>query len=357
MRNIIYIYMLLLVSSVQAQNKSKTSNQSDFDPYNIKLEPKLKLVSNSDTSSYRGLSVVNDRIAWVSGTHGKVGITYDGGETWKFNTVKNHEKFDFRDIEAFDSLNAVIMGAGSPAHFLKTTDGGKTWKVTYTNERSEIFFDGMDFWDQNHGIAFSDPVDSKIFIIETNNGGQTWIPLPNYILPTVLDSEAGFAASGSSIQCLPKGYVVIGTGGKKAHLYIGSNYGKNWTRKSTPISQGKPSAGIFSLYFSNNESGIIVGGDYLEDKNSTDNCFITTNSGTFWKKTNANPYGYKSSIEQLDVKTYIATGTKGTDISIDKGLTWKVFSNEGFNVVSKAKFGDKIILVGSKGKIGILVLE
>ncbi|MBI3233383.1 MAG: oxidoreductase, partial [Bacteroidetes bacterium] len=275
--------------------------------------------------------------------------------TWSFVSIKDHSKFDFRDIEAFDSLNAVVMGSGSPAHFLRTNDGGKTWSMTYKNDRKEIFFDGMDFWDEKHGIAFSDPVHGKIYMVETVDGGQTWKPIADQFLPSVVDSEAGFAASGSSIRCLKGGVVMIGTGGKQAHLFIGTNYGKSWTRKNTPIAQGNNSSGIFSLSFSSNTNGIIIGGDYMADSLANNNCFTTSNSGVFWKKPKNPPFGYRSCVEQIDKKTYICTGTNGTDISTDNGLTWTSISKAGVTVVSTATKGQVVVLAGGKGKIGILV--
>jgi hypothetical protein len=42
--------------------------------------------------------------------------------------VPGYEKMDFRDIEAFDSNTAIIMGITLPAVLLKTKDGGKPGK-------------------------------------------------------------------------------------------------------------------------------------------------------------------------------------------------------------------------------------
>lgn len=331
---LIYIFSIL-VASLQAQQ--------------------VKLIANTNVSSYRGLSVVSDHVVWISGTKGTVGKSWDGGKTFTFTLVKGHESFDFRDIEGFDSLNAVIMGSGSPAHFLRTNDGGITWNMTYKNDKKEIFFDGMDFWDNKRGIAFSDPVGGKIFMIETYDGGQNWKPLPGQMLPSVVDSEAGFAASGSGIRCLKGGVIVFGTGGKQAHIFISKDFGRSWSRKTTPMAQGNPSSGIFSLAFVTAETGIIVGGDYMADSLGINNCYLTNNGGTHWKKPTKGPLGYRSCIEQIDKNNYICTGTKGTDFSSNKGAAWKAISSEGFNTVKKSKSGKLVMFVGGKGKIGILV--
>src|SRR6476620_5105018 len=93
----------------------------------------VRVIVSDKKTSMRGLSVVTDKVVWVSGSNGTVGRSIDGGETWKWITVKGYEKTDFRDIEAFDESTAVIMGIDAPAYILKTTDGGETWKQVYHN--------------------------------------------------------------------------------------------------------------------------------------------------------------------------------------------------------------------------------
>ena len=53
------------------------------------------------------------------------------------------------------------MSIDAPAFFFKTTDGGRSWKRKYMNRDPKVFFDGITFWDENNGIAFSDPIDEK----------------------------------------------------------------------------------------------------------------------------------------------------------------------------------------------------
>ena len=64
------------------------------------------------------ISVVNDQIVWVSGSEGTVGLSTNGGTSWKWIRVPRYEKSDFRDIEAFSDREAVIMGITEPAVIL-----------------------------------------------------------------------------------------------------------------------------------------------------------------------------------------------------------------------------------------------
>ena len=93
----------------------------------------IEVLQQGNQSSIRGLSVVDDKVAWISGSKGTIAITKDGGKTWDWQQVKGFEKSDFRDIEAFSTKEAIIISSGTPALILKTTDGGQNWKVKYKN--------------------------------------------------------------------------------------------------------------------------------------------------------------------------------------------------------------------------------
>src|SRR5262249_36019260 len=123
-----------------------------------------KVQTNMD-ASFRGLSVVDWYTAWVGGTNGVVGRSTDEGKNWTFTRVKNCEKCDFRSVYAFDSLNAVIANAGSPAHIFRTGDGGKTWRMVYEQKDSAAFFDGIDFWNDEDGVIYGDPIDGKMLLL------------------------------------------------------------------------------------------------------------------------------------------------------------------------------------------------
>src|SRR5258706_15194724 len=99
-----------------------------------KKYPAVEMLTSGTKTSIRGLSVVNDNVIWVSGSNGIVGRSNNGGKTWNWVTVKGFEKNDFRDIEAFDAVTAIIMSVADPAYILKTNDGGETWKIVFENK-------------------------------------------------------------------------------------------------------------------------------------------------------------------------------------------------------------------------------
>jgi photosystem II stability/assembly factor-like uncharacterized protein len=315
----------------------------------------LKPLTSGKNTSMRGLSVVSDSVAWVSGSNGYVGKTVDGGKTWEWTKPKGYEKFDFRDIEAFDKLKAIIVNAGSPAYILSTTDGGKNWNEVYKNTDSLIFLDGMSFWNAQEGIIFGDPINNKMQLLKTTDGGLSWQDISKNIKEQLKVGEAGFAASGTTIRTLPDGKVWIATGGAVSRIFYSGNFGIRWKVYDCPIIQGESSTGPFSIAFFDSKKGIAVGGNYLKDTESTNNVLLTTNGGKSWIKPTKPVLGYRSAVEYITDQLCFATGSSGTDYSTDGGKNWQNISTKNFNAIQKAKKGSLILLTGNSGQIYQLV--
>ena len=62
-------------------------------------------------ASFRGLSVVDAKTVWVSGSRAKFLRTSDGGTTWKLDSIAGADSLDLRDIHAFDATSAVAISA------------------------------------------------------------------------------------------------------------------------------------------------------------------------------------------------------------------------------------------------------
>ncbi len=134
------------------------------------------IIQPSGTSaSFRGLSVVDAQTVWVSGSRGTFLRTTNGGTTWKLDSIAGAESLDLRDLQAFDASIAVAISAGpaekGQAKVFRTTDGGATWTTVFTTDQKGVFFDAVSFWDARHGIVLSDPVDGKLFLLVTDDGG------------------------------------------------------------------------------------------------------------------------------------------------------------------------------------------
>src|SRR5690349_20756352 len=164
-----------------------------------KILPYVEVLTSGTQTSLRGLSVVNDNVVWVSGSNGMVGKTTNGGKNWKWYTVKGFEKKEFRDIEAFDAMTALIIAIDEPGYILRTHDGGESWKVVYENRTKGMFLDAMEFWDESSGTVVGDPVNGRFFITRSSDGGNTWQDEISENCPRADSGEACFASSGTNI--------------------------------------------------------------------------------------------------------------------------------------------------------------
>jgi len=77
-------------------------------------------------ASLRGVSVVNARLAWASGTGGTYLETTGGGEIWRAAAMPGAEQLDFRDVHAVDDQTAYLLssGPGDKSRIYKTSDRG-----------------------------------------------------------------------------------------------------------------------------------------------------------------------------------------------------------------------------------------
>lgn len=332
-----YKFKIIVFTILLAGNLSTTFSQS------------IKIISSGTNTSIRGLSVVDDRTLWVSGSNGTIGRSIDSGKTFKWMTVKGFEKTDFRDIEAFDEKSAVIMGIDTPAYILRTTDGGDNWKVVYENKTSGMFLDAMEFWNLNSGIVIGDPIDGKFFIARTFDGGINWRTLPPQNYPVADSGEACFASSGTNIRKLNNKEAVFISGGLHSNLFIRDK------KILLPIIQGKSTTGANSIAIKNSKIFIVAGGDFTTKDSITKNCIITKDAGKTWITPTSAPHGYRSCVEWISKTQWISCGINGVDFSKDDGNNWEWISKESFHVCRKAKKGKVVFFAGSGGKIGRLI--
>lgn len=315
----------------------------------------IKMLTTGTNTSIRGLSVVNDNIVWASGSGGTVAKSTDGGNTWQWLIVKDYEKMDFRDIEAFDSNTAIIMGIEKPAVILKTINGGKNWYKVFEDTTKGMFLDAMSFADDETGMVIGDPVSNKPFIAMTFDQGESWIdPVKGdkSKLPTLFSNEAFFASSGTNIFIKKNNTnKLIGgfaSGGMSARFFTDKEI------FPLPMIQGKESTGANSVAINNANQMVIVGGDFANDKDTTGNCALSNDLGRTFTQPQTPPHGYRSCVIYINEKQLVTCGTSGIDISNDGGNNWQLISTESFHVVQKAKTGTPVFLAGSKGRIARL---
>jgi hypothetical protein len=306
--------------------------------------------------SLRGLCVVNDKVIWVSGSSGSVGLSTNGGKNWKWLPVPGYERSDFRDVEAFSDHEALIMGVTQPAVILRTADGGLHWSKVFEDSSKSVFLDAMDFV-KDQGAVIGDPVEQDIFFMRSDNRGKSW----RKKMPSGFDStatgEAFFAASGSNLAGIPESgntnhlsWAAV-SGGRKSCLYMDSG------RYPLDLNQGEETTGANAIALNPAlNSAFITGGDFKHDTVSNRNSLLIQLHPFGQQSPTIPPHGYRSCVAYLTDKKLICCGTSGVDISFDGGLTWKLISKTGFHVCHKSKTGQAVILAGANGLIGRLEL-
>src|SRR3954453_8478096 len=164
--------------------------------------PRWVPVPTGSTQQFRGLDAVDRRTAWVGGSAGQVLRTVDGGRSWQDVSPSGSAGLLFRDVEAQDPRRASVLaiGAGTASRIYTTADGGRTWTLAFVNDDPDAFYDCVAFYPgHRYGLALSDPVGGKFRVAATADGGYSWHVLPNDGMPSALDGEAGFAASGTCL--------------------------------------------------------------------------------------------------------------------------------------------------------------
>ena len=291
-------------------------------------------------ASLRGLSAVDERTVWASGTGGTYLRTTDGGATWTAASVPGADSLDFRGVRAFDARTAYLMsaGPGDKSRIYRTSDGGEHWSLQFTHPDAKGFLDSIAFWDRDHGIVAGDALDGRADIRTTADGGAQW---ERQKTPPALPNEGSFAASNTCLFLAGASEAWFVTGGAgAARVFHSRDRGRTWTAAATPVRNDAPSAGIFSIAFADARHGIVVGGDYSKDKEDRQNIAATVDGGRTWTAPAAGPHGFRSAVAWVPkLKLWIATGTSGSDLSGDGGRTWKLFDEGSYNALSFAAGG------------------
>jgi photosystem II stability/assembly factor-like uncharacterized protein len=297
------------------------------------------------TEGLRGVSVVSQKVAWASGTHGTYLRTTDAGANWVVSSVPGAEALDFRAVVAFSADEAFLMsaGPGELSRIYHTVDAGQHWSLQFTNSNPKGFFDSMVFWDRTHGLVLGDPVPEDTgklkFELMMTDDGQNWRAIPPANLPAALEGEGAFAASNTCIAILPSANtrevrtpaehdpgphnptqhdpfkspvtssapriksvpaldpnIWFATGGSTARVFHSADRGESWQVSETPIVHGPDSAGIFSIAFRDVMHGVIAGGDYKHPDQDGRNLAFTHNGGKTWAVSTIHPQAYFSAV-------------------------------------------------------------
>ncbi|MES2863663.1 MAG: oxidoreductase [Bacteroidota bacterium] len=307
-----------------------------------------------DSLSIRAIYPTIDGV-WFGGTNSKAGfISFSNDSNTKIVKLQN-EKTDFRSI-ANSKSGLLLINVGSPANMYAMATFGNSCasSIIYTESGEKVFYDSM-FIDSKSGlgVVIGDPTEDCLSILLTEDSANTWIKIPCANLPKTVDGEAAFAASDTNVKIVD-GVIYIISGGKKSRLFKSVDKGKTWGVFETPIIQGEAMTGAFSMDFYNKKKGIIVGGNYDQQKDNSANKAFTRNGGKTWELLAENEaFGYASCVQFMPKsrgRVIYTCGTSGVYYSTNSGKKWrKILDDTDFYTLRFSS--NKFIYFGGRNKV------
>ena len=330
----------------------------------------IESLVNDSTLSVRALEFNDEYILYGSADHiGKHDLNAEfkiNLNDLSVNNRKNHLKnvitYDDKPLHfrATTEINGDLfaISIGNPARLYKLYRKSNKPKLVYEEVNENVFYDSMDFWNDQEGIAIGDPTEDCMSIIITRDGGETWTKLSCDDLPKAKEGEAAFAASDTNISIVGDG-TWVATGGKTSRVLYSSDKGKTWVVYNTPIIQGKEATGMYSIDFYDENNGFAIGGDYTKPNDTLNNKIRTKDGGKTWQVVaNGKGPGYRSCVQYIPNrggKELVAIGFKGIDYSNDSGNSWIHLSDEGFYTIRF--LNDSIAYAAGKGRISKLTFR
>lgn len=327
MQKLIFLFLAALCFNCEQEQAIKKSPFSSVEISKVFLD---------STISIRAIEVLADGNLAFSANASRYGLYNVNKQLMSMGKLNTPDSLltEFRAV-GHTSEDFFTLSAGNPALLYKTGDSG-VMELVYKEEHDKVFYDAMAFWNDKEGIAIGDPTEDCMSIIITRDGGHNWTKIECSDLPKSKDGEAAFAASNTNISIF-ENHTWIATGGMVSRVLYSDDKGLTWTVFETPIIQGKPTTGMYSIDFYDDKNGFAIGGDYTEADASERNKIVTVDGGKTWKAIEVgNGPGYRSCVQYFpnsDAKELLAVGFKGIDYSWDGGYSWKNLSKEGFYTV------------------------
>jgi photosystem II stability/assembly factor-like uncharacterized protein len=276
-------------------------------------------------ASLRGIAAWDEDVIWASGSAGTCVRTTDAGQTWTALQLPGLEERELRDIHLFGPDHALVLVVGSPAELWRTEDAGGNWRLVHRDDDPGMFMDSMDFWPNGRGLCFGDPVGGAFTIWVSDPSGEAWAAVPAESIPAPHPNEAGFAASGTLVRCLPGGRALVATGGGAARVLETNDYGVSWEAHDTPMAQGGTATGSFSIGVTEGDSAVLVGGDYTAPQARAGSAAYSVDGGRHWAPAEDPQPGYRSCVQAVPGSrsgTWLAIGKGGFSRTEDGGRSW-----------------------------------
>lgn len=347
MKNILLVLVsLLFFSACKNENKALSSSNSKIFT-SVQIDTLLQ-----EELSIRAILVDSNKI-WYAGNKGQYGsIDLLTDKRFSGHVTKDTLSLEFRSIAQTKDY-IFMLNVGSPALLYRASKDGSRIKKMYQENHPKAFYDSMQFWNNDEGIAMGDPTNNCLSVLITKDGGTTWNKVDCENLPKVEDGEAAFAASNTNIVIKGNETWIV-SGGKKSRVLHSADKGKSWEVFETPIVQGKAMTGVFTADFYDTKNGFIAGGNYEQLNQNFGNKAITADGGKTWKLiAEKQAFGYTSCVQYVpnsNGQHLVTVGTSGLFYSSSSGEKWSKLSDD--SALYTIRFmNDSTAIAAGKNKI------
>lgn len=226
-------------------------------------------------NAYQTLAVPSDNHVFWAPMSKDIYYSHNGGASWQvFQTGYEYEFFEDMDF-VNDSVGFICGGGWFTQHrnlILRTTDAGQSWH-TLTRDSlgaAQFLFSKIDFVNIDSGVVATSYGEE---LFRTLNGGATW----QAISPDTLN---GYNLSDVYFYNGGLGFLTT-TGNSNpswnAKIYRTTDFGLSWQ----VVKEWDDQHSFYKIHFTDAQNGFVGG--------SNGRLFRTTDGGTTWTETVANP--------------------------------------------------------------------
>ena len=236
-----------------------------FSSFQVRLFSQLYIEQNSGVSvSLNSVCMVPfnypERV-WVVGDSGTVLLTTNEGLNWlNRGNSTIPVNVNLVNVNSFSLDTAIVSGNnGTNTYAYRTTNGGLNWIQFFSQSNGSI--NSVWLRDALNGFMCGDPVGGRWSLWKTTNGGLNWDSAGLYL------QQAGIEKGWNNSLQVVRNNIWFGT--NNSRIYYSSNFGANWSVKSTAPEVNSASLWFYSL---DSTKGCFGGSNF----------YGTTNLGTSW---------------------------------------------------------------------------
>lgn len=284
---------------------------------------------SSPTRGVSEISIVDANTVWCLAYDGittttvvqEFSRTTNGGTTWTPGFINiGDPNLSINNLIAVDAntawVSALIPTDGNGVIY-KTTDAGATWEQQNSNgfiTTGSSFLNGVHFFNANNGVSFGDPINGKMEIYTTSDGGDSWTLIAGTANPNLQNGEYGY--NGGNVFIGNSCFLVT----NKGRILRSSDMGQTWAISQAPVSDFSAATQSARIAFSTPTNGCMlktIGTNYT--------FYTTTNAGVTWSTGTAFTGSYRNLAYIPGTATIVATSLgdpTGSAYSTNNGATW-----------------------------------